>query len=370
MFGKILACRDTIPAVVQAARQKNTNRNLAIKKYSIDKLPLAEEGEDSAKYIQHEVSSMKLFLHPNLLHCLAAFVVKQEVWIVSPLMSFGSVKDLISSHFHEGLPELACAFILRDVLLGLQYLHFQGVVHRSLRASHVLVSDTGSAILSGFRYCTGLHATGENRTNLYDYPLHGVGSNLAWLAPEILQQNLLGYNETSDIYSLGVTACEMANGITPYSNLPPTLMLIEKLKGAAPRLMDASTLSPPTPGQEEDMVGFPGHPADSGVGESVGSCNLVGKDSSYFTREFSGLFHNFVKECTGLLSNERPSAHELLGHGFIKQLKKSASSLLNHLQGAPQLAVDTLGNQDDEHLLEKMESLGVEDMSLDTWDFN
>ena len=32
------------------------------------------------------------------------------------------------------------------------------------------------------------------------------------------------------------------------------------------------------------MVGFPGHPADSGVGESVGSCNLVGKDSSYFTR--------------------------------------------------------------------------------------
>jgi STE20-related kinase adapter protein alpha len=57
---------------------------------------------------------------------------------------------------------------------------------------------------------------GENRTNLYDYPLHGVGGNLAWLAPEILQQNLLGYNETSDIYSLGLTACEMANGITPY----------------------------------------------------------------------------------------------------------------------------------------------------------
>ena len=61
-----------------------------------------------------------------------------------------------------------------------------------------------------------IFVVGENRTNLYDYPLHGVGGNLAWLAPEILQQNLLGYNETSDIYSLGVTACEMANGITPY----------------------------------------------------------------------------------------------------------------------------------------------------------
>jgi hypothetical protein len=32
------------------------------------------------------------------------------------------------------------------------------------------------------------------------------------------------------------------------------------------------------------VVGFLGHPADSGVGESVGSCNLIGKESSYFTR--------------------------------------------------------------------------------------
>lgn len=312
---------------------------------------------------------MKLFLHPNLLHCLAAFVVNQEVWIVTPLMSFGSVKDLLSTHFHEGLPELACCFILRDILQGLQYLHFQGVVHRSVRASHILINETGSAILGGFRYCTNLHATGENQTNLYDYPLHGVGGNLAWLAPEILQQNLLGYNETSDIYSLGVTACEMANGITPYSNLPPTLMLLEKLKGAAPRLMDATTISPPTPGQDEDMVGFPGHPADSGVGESVGSCNLVGKESTYFTREFSGLFHNFVKECTVLLSNERPSAHELLGHGFIKQLRKTATSLSAQLQSVQPLALDNLVDQEEENLVGEMEAMGVEEMNVDTWDF-
>jgi hypothetical protein len=35
------------------------------------------------------------------------------------------------------------------------------------------------------------------------------------------------------------------------------------------------------------MIGFPGHPADSGVGESVGSCNLVGKESTYFTRSLT-----------------------------------------------------------------------------------
>ena len=46
----------------------------------------------------------------------------------------------------------------------------------------------------------------------------------------LLCKNLLGYCETSDIYSLGVSACEMANGIVPYSDFPPTLMMIEKLR--------------------------------------------------------------------------------------------------------------------------------------------
>ena len=67
-------------------------------------------------------------------------------------------------------------------------------MHRSVRASHLLVSEAGAGVLTGFRYCTNLHSsgTGESRTNLYDYPLHGVTGNLHWLAPEILQQNLLG----------------------------------------------------------------------------------------------------------------------------------------------------------------------------------
>ena len=108
-----------------------------------------------------------------------------------------------------------------------------------------LVQSVNQALspFSGLRYSTDLQATGEGKPNLYSYPLHGVTANLAWLAPEILQQNLLGYNESSDIYSLAVTICEMANGMVPFSDMEPTLMMVEKLHGATPTLLNPALSS-------------------------------------------------------------------------------------------------------------------------------
>ena len=49
----------------------------------------------------------------------------------------------------------------------------------------------------------------------------------------------------------------MANGIVPFSEMPPTLMLLEKLRGAAPKLMDASTMGePPAPEEQPELPGF------------------------------------------------------------------------------------------------------------------
>lgn len=59
-----------------------------------------------------------------------AFVNKHEVCVVSPLMAFGSCRDLLNSHFNEGFPELAIVVILRDILDALDYLHRKGLIHR------------------------------------------------------------------------------------------------------------------------------------------------------------------------------------------------------------------------------------------------
>lgn len=128
---------------------------------------------------------------------------------------------------------------MRDVLTGLEYLHRKGYVHRSIRASHILLNQT-KAVLTGFRDCTSFLSHGGRVTVLHQLPPQSIRS-LNWLAPEVLEQNLIGYTEKSDIYSIGITCCELGNGVEPFADSQPTFMFTEKIRGNVPTLLDRST---------------------------------------------------------------------------------------------------------------------------------
>ena len=184
--GNVLGHSKGIPSVVLLAKHKS-KCDVVVKKYKLDQeLTKVEDFGDDAEFIRQEVIRMKTLRHSNILPVLSSFVAGPNICLVMPRMTYGSVRRLLDQHWETGLPEHICARLLRDVANALVYLHSKAIMHRSVRCSHVLVSESG-AKLSGLRYACSLYDPPAQGIR-YDYPLHVVKTNLNWISPEMLQQ--------------------------------------------------------------------------------------------------------------------------------------------------------------------------------------
>ena len=177
----------------------------------------------------------RMLRHKNLLPIITAFVENSNLWSITPYCDAPSAGDLCQP---TGMDETVIAVIVQDILSGLDYLHDRGIIHRGVKGSHILLRpNEGKCFLTGINNSISVVEDGKWRSAVHDYPKN-ARDNLNWLAPEILEQNLLGYDCKSDIYSLGVTCCELANGAIPYANMEATEILLDKLTGNHPKPID------------------------------------------------------------------------------------------------------------------------------------
>ncbi|XP_014240251.1 STE20-related kinase adapter protein alpha isoform X1 [Cimex lectularius] len=284
-------------ATVHLAVHKPSDSWVALKQYNLDELD-----RENADLIKEEIILMRQLSHSCILSSFGSFVSGNNVVCILPVMGFGSTADLIARHFPTGLPEQIIVTVLKAVLQALQYLHSKGIIHRAVRGSHILISSDGYVKLGGFRYSCGLVSSERWNRKVHSFPPNSE-PNLNWLSPELLEQNLEGYNEKSDIYSVGITACELANGIVPYFGTCKTLMLTEKVKGFHPQLIDASTFIPNGHGEEDD----------ENYKEDNDEVSRVVK-----TRKFSDMFHSVTEYCLERDPNIRPSPKQILTLPFFK----------------------------------------------------
>lgn len=300
---------------------------------------------------------MRQFKHPNILQIQSSFVYNLDVYVVSPVMCYGSCKDTYNNCFKSGFPETITILILRDLLNALEYLHRKHFIHRSIRASHILLGEN-RAVLTGFRNCISLVVHGERVQKFHTLPENSVKS-LNWLAPELLEQNLLGYNEQSDVYSVGVTTCELGNGIEPYSDMKTTLMLTEKIRGNQPSLLDFSTC----PDEENLIIDQSADPEELRM--------ALEARRIYSGKQFSDNLHKFTEQCMALNPKDRPTVTQLLAHPVFKQIRNT--SLQEQLQLFGIQAVDFRNIHDnvaDQVLSEAMDGLQVgQEQGLIEWDF-
>lgn len=352
---------------VNLAVYKPTGEYVAIRRIDLDSC-----ANDMVSYLQGELRVSKLFHHPCILPYKSVFIAENELWVITPFMAYGSARDLIITHFTDGLNEQTIAYILLGVLRALEYIHQMGYVHRSVKASHILISADGQMFLSGLRSIFSLIRHGQRARVVHDFPQYSV-KVLPWLSPEVLQQNLQGYDFRSDIYSLGITACELANGHVPFKDMPATQMLLEKLNGTVPCLLDTTTIPPEELSMKPSRSG-----ADSGICEGPGAGgarHTNGEPSSSsggnpYSRTFSSHFHAFVELCLQRDPEKRPSASSLIGHSFFKQIKRRPSEALPELLRpvSPISSLDSMQHQDSPTGLASLES-DFSQLDVDDWDF-
>uniref|UniRef100_A0A672RZV4 non-specific serine/threonine protein kinase n=1 Tax=Sinocyclocheilus grahami TaxID=75366 RepID=A0A672RZV4_SINGR len=233
-------------------------------------------GEEEEE-IKAEINMLKKYSHHrNIATYYGAFIKKNppgvddQLWLVMEFCGAGSVTDLIKNTKGNSLREDWTAYISREILRGLTHLHHHKVIHRDIKGQNVLLTENAEVKLVDFGVSAQLDRTVSRRNTFIGTPY--------WMAPEVIacdENPDATYDYKSDLWSLGITAIEMAEGAPPLCDMHPMRALFLIPRNPAPRLK---------------------------------------------SKKWSKKFQSFIESCLVKNHNQRPSTEQLLKHPFIREL--------------------------------------------------
>ena len=181
-----------------------------------------ELGEMRAQ-IEREVSMMRSCAAcENVLQYISSFERDEALWLVTELCTAGSLLDLMKLSGPLAEPPLAAA--LAGILAALSYLHGRHVLHRDLKCANVLLNADGCIKLADFGVSVELSRSLERRCTAIGTP--------HWMAPEVIQED--AYTSSADIWSLGITALELAERNPPLWLVKPVMRVLFRIPSDPP----------------------------------------------------------------------------------------------------------------------------------------
>ncbi|XP_038148293.1 TRAF2 and NCK interacting kinase a isoform X10 [Cyprinodon tularosa] len=232
---------------------------------------------DEEEEIKSEINMLKKYSnHRNIATYFGVFIKKQppgiddQLWLVMEFCGAGSVTDLIKNTKGNSLKEDWNAYICREILRGLAHLHQHKVIHRDIKGQNVLLTENAEVKLVDFGVSAQMDRTVGKRNTFIGTPY--------WMAPEVIacdENPEATYDCKSDLWSLGITAIEMAEGAPPLCDMHPMRALFLIPRNPAPRLK---------------------------------------------SKKWSRKFQSFIESTLVKNHTQRPSTEQLLSHAFIAEL--------------------------------------------------
>uniref|UniRef100_A0A8C9VVZ6 non-specific serine/threonine protein kinase n=1 Tax=Scleropages formosus TaxID=113540 RepID=A0A8C9VVZ6_SCLFO len=267
--GTVKAFGDNILSFLPQGRHVKTGQLAAIKVMDVT--------GDEEEEIKQEINMLKKYSHHrNIATYYGAFIKKtppgvdDQLWLVMEFCGAGSVTDLIKNTKGNSLKEEWTAYICREILRGLTHLHHHKVIHRDIKGQNVLLTENAEVKLVDFGVSAQLDRTVGRRNTFIGTPY--------WMAPEVIacdENPDATYDFKSDLWSLGITAIEMAEGAPPLCDMHPMRALFLIPRSPAPRLK---------------------------------------------SKKWSKKFQLFVESCLVKNHGQRPTTEQLLKHPFIRDL--------------------------------------------------
>eukprot|EP01112_Ceratiomyxa_fruticulosa_P007704 TRINITY_DN1998_c0_g2_i2.p1 TRINITY_DN1998_c0_g2~~TRINITY_DN1998_c0_g2_i2.p1 ORF type:complete len:438 (-),score=90.68 TRINITY_DN1998_c0_g2_i2:214-1527(-) len=242
--------------------------------YAIKKMPHTTTRQQRQNF--HEAAILSFCSHKNIVRFHSCLLVDTELWIVMEFMEGGTFADAAKAwQFNEA----NLAYIARELLTGIKYLHDNQLVHRDLKSANIMMDITASVKLIDFGLTADLSE---------GLPQHMVGSPF-WMPPEMI----LGvpHDYKVDIWSFAISLLEMAN------RRPPMM------ESALKAMFTVATEGIP----EAAMFVEP--------------------------EKWSDTFRNFLSLCLKPIPAERANVDDLLKHPFIEKAdtRQNMESILRRI---------------------------------------
>ena len=152
-----------------------------------------------ARFVR-EAEAVSRLSHPNLV----SIVAQGDDYVVMELVDGESLEDRIARV--QRLDPRAAVRILADVARALDYIHAQGIVHRDVKPSNLLLPERGGVKVTDFGIAHLSWAPMTRSGELIGTP--------AFMAPEQIRGN--DVSPATDVYALGLVAFEMLTGTRPF----------------------------------------------------------------------------------------------------------------------------------------------------------